>query len=384
MGLVQRVYGCLVIAAAILMGQLFFSGQLPANEASGKKMQEREKTEENKEAKGKEKSKEKIKEKKEEKQTDASKPSQSLVIYTSRGEELIQPVIDLYSEQTGTKVRYQTGSSGMFIEKIKAQGTQVEADVFMTVDAGNLWAAKEAGLLKKVELEAVEKAIPSAYRDGDGSWWGVSLRARTIIYNPSLVKVTELSTYEDLATSKWKNKLCLRTAKKVYNQSLVAMLMHYHGIKKTKEIVSGWVANLATSVFSNDTHLIEAIASGKCAVGIANSYYLGRLQKKNPQIQAKIFWVSGTTGVHLNVSGLGILKHAKNIDAAKEFVEFLLTPKAQEMFAGLNLEYPVVKATPLDPIVSAWGVPSGSKMPLTEVGRLQKAAIKVMDSAGYK
>ena len=367
---VKRVYGHLVIAAIILMGQLLFSHPSRADEAVSKKAQETKK--------------EKIGDKKQEKQTDTSKPAKSLVIYTSRGEELIQPVIDLYTEQTGTKVRYQTGLSGMFIEKMKAQGNKVEADVFMTVDAGNLWAAKEAGLLKKVKLEAVDRLLPSAYRDNEGSWWGVSLRARTIIYHPSLVKVQDLSTYEDLATSKWKNKLCLRTAKKVYNQSLVAMLMHYHGTQKTQQIVSGWVANLATSVFSNDTHLIEAIASGKCAVGIANSYYLGRLQKKNPQIKAKIFWPAGTTGVHLNVSGLGILKYAKNLEAAKEFVEFLLTPKAQEIFAGLNLEYPVVKGTPIDPIVSAWGIPSGSQMPLTEVGRLQQAAIKLMDSAGYR
>lgn len=315
---------------------------------------------------------------------DAQPPS-SLVIYTSRAENLIRPVIDLYESQSGVQVKFQTGSAGLFIEKLKAQKKQVQADIFMTVDAGNLWAAKQSGLLAPMKTDFIDPSVPAAYRDADGYWFGVSLRVRSIIYNPTLTSPSQLSTYEDLSDPKWKGKLCLRTAKKVYNQSLVAMLIHHHGLEKTTKIVKGWVSNLARQVFSNDTHLIEAIAAGQCVVGVANSYYLGRLQKKNPQLAAQIFWANhSTTGVHVNVSGVGVLKYAKNLDTARDFVRFLFTPKAQEIFSQLNYEFPVIKNAALDPIVAAWGIFKPSKMPLSEAGRLQQASIKIMDSAGYR
>lgn len=309
-----------------------------------------------------------------------------LVIYTSRGEELIGPVIALFEAASGIQVKFQTGSAGMLLEKMKVRQRHPEADVFMTVDAGHLWAAAAAGLLAKIPLsEATNKLIPAAYRDADGRWLGVSLRVRTIMYNPQLVQPQELAGYEDLAQPKWRGKLCLRTAKKVYNQSLVAMLIHHHGLAKTTEIVQGWIKNLALPVFAGDTHLLKAIAAGQCAVGIANSYYLGRLQQKNPDIPVKIFWAAhATTGVHVNVSGVGILKHAPHPKAALEFVEFLFSPKAQEMFASLNFEYPVLAEAALDPLVAKWGTFRASKMPLTEAGRLQHAAIKLMDGAGYR
>lgn len=310
----------------------------------------------------------------------------SLVIYTSRGEELIGPVTKLFEDASGIQVTSQTGSAGMFLEKMKVRQNHAEADVFMTVDAGHLWAAAEAGLLTKISLsEATDKLIPAAYRDSELRWLGVSLRVRTIMYNPQLVQPQELAGYEDLAQPKWRGKLCLRTAKKVYNQSLVAMLIHHHGLAKTTAIVQGWIKNLAMPVFAGDTHLLKAIAAGQCAVGIANSYYLGRLQQKNPDIPVKIFWASdSTTGVHVNVSGIGILKHAPHPQAAREFVEFLFSLKAQQMFASLNFEYPVLAEAALDPLVAKWGTFRPSKMPLTEVGRLQHAAIKLMDGAGYR
>ncbi|MCY4380427.1 MAG: extracellular solute-binding protein [Proteobacteria bacterium] len=310
---------------------------------------------------------------------------QKLVIYTSRAEHLIKPVIDLFIKETGIQVKFQTGSAGLFIEKLKAQKKQTDADIFITVDAGNLWAAKEAGLLQQVSLPTLDQKVPRAYRDHQGYWWGISLRARTVVYNSSQVKADELSTYEDLAAPKWQGKLCLRTAKKVYNQSLVAMLIHHHGKEKTTSIIKGWVANLATKVFSSDTLLITAVSRGQCALGIVNSYYLGRLQKKGEASAVKIFWPNQkTSGVHVNVSGAGIVKHAKNLEPAKRFMNFLMTPKAQELLARLNLEYPTVAGTPLDPVVRSWGDFRASQMPLTEAGRLQSAAIKLMDYAGYR
>ena len=306
----------------------------------------------------------------------------SITVYSSRNEELLSPVLKLFEQSSKIKVTLHSAPAGMLMEKIKAQQA---ADVLITVDAGNLWAAEQASLLAPIKSEFLSRSVPAAYRDPRGHWWGVSLRLRTIFYNPTLTDVSSLSTYADLADPRWKGKLCLRTAKKVYNQSLVAMLIGEHGAEKTLQIVQGWVANLATNVFSSDTKLIEAVAAGQCAVGVANSYYYGRLLKKNPKIAAKIFWANQkTSGVHANISGAAVLKGAAHPQEAQQFVEFLLSAQAQKLFAGLNYEYPIDPKIPLDPILSSWGKFRRAQMPLIQAGKKQKQAIQLMDRAGYR
>jgi len=344
----------------------------------------------------------------------SSTDNKTLVLYTSRNEELIKPVIDAYTKKTGVKVTYHTAKAGMLLAKITAQKERQEADLFMTVDAGNLWAAKEAGILQAVSDKALEKKVPAPYRDSEGYWWGVSLRARTLFFHPDKIKPSELSTYAALAEPRFKGKLCMRTSKKVYNQSLVAMLISQYGYEKTLEVVKGWVANLAAPVFSSDTKLIEAVAAGQCAVAIANSYYYGRLLKQDPKFRVKIFWpgqpssqatqtsaVSSRSaakdkskpkdstqeeafGVHVNISGVGLLKHTKKVKLAKDFLAYLLADEAQSMFASLNLEYPVVEDVKWDPLLEQWGRFVTSSMPLSVAGQKQQEAIKLMDKAGYR
>lgn len=307
-----------------------------------------------------------------------------LIIYSARNEQLIKPVFDRYTAETGVPIRFVTDDAGPLIERLAAEAHNSPADILLTVDAGELWHAAERSLLRLVDSPILEANIPEALRDPNDRWFGFSVRARTIVYSTERVQPEELSSYEALADPKWKGRLCLRTSKKVYNQSLVAMLIAQHGEERTEQIVRGWVDNLATDVFSSDTLLIEAIAAGQCDVGIVNTYYFGRLQREKPDIPVRLFWADQEgSGVHVNVSGAGITTHAPHAQAAQEFLEWLSQDESQAMFAGLNLEYPANPEVQVDPIVAAWGRFKSNPINLSKAGELQAAAVKLMDRAGY-
>jgi iron(III) transport system substrate-binding protein len=309
----------------------------------------------------------------------------TITVYSARKEHLIKPLFDAYTEKTGVQIRYITDKAGPLLARLKVEGANTPADMLMTVDAGNLWQAANEGVLSPVESEPLETNIPEYLQDPENRWFGLSKRARTIIFSTDRVKASELSSYEDLADPKWKGRLCLRTSKKVYNQSLVAMLIARHGEKKTSEIVEGWVDNLATQPFSNDTKLMEAIAAGQCDVGIVNTYYFGRLQKKDPDIRLALFWPNQeSSGVHINISGAGITQYAKNRNAAINLLEWLSSPEAQQQFAALNMEYPVNPTVSPDPMVATWGEFRADDLNVTMAGELQTQAIKLMDRAGYR
>lgn len=311
--------------------------------------------------------------------------SDEIVVYSARKEHLIKPLFDAYTAKTGTKIRYTTGKAGALFERLKAEGDNTPADLFITVDAGNLWQAANAGLLQSVKSDLLDKNIPANLKDPQNRWFGLSVRARTIVYNTSNVDPKDLSTYEDLADPKWTGKLILRTSKKVYNQSLVASLIAEHGQQKAETIVKGWVSNLAAAPFSNDTKSLEAVAAGIGDFTIVNTYYFGRLQKKKPDLPLAIFWPNqNSTGVHMNVSGAGVTTHAKNKKGATDLIEFLASPEAQEKFAGLNMEYPVNPVVQPDTVVGAWGTFTGNPLNVSTYGELQKDAIKLMDKMGYK
>lgn len=313
--------------------------------------------------------------------SEASSASKKLVVYTHRNEQLIKPLFEAYTKETGTKVEYLTGEPGPLFERIKAEGKGTPADVFLSVDAGSLWQADKEGLFLPIESKKLNERIPSHLRAPNGSWYGLSLRSRTIFYNREKVKPSDLADYASLADSKWKGRLCLRTSKKVYNQSLVAMMIAREGEKKTSEVVKGWVQNLATDVFNNDTKLLEAIESGECHVGIANTYYLGRLVKEGKATKVGVYFPPAT---HMNVSGGGVLKHSKNKEEASRFLEWLVTPEAQKLYADSNMEYPVVTGVEPDPIVKAWGLPKADTTPLSKAGELQRSAILLMERAQYR
>ena len=315
--------------------------------------------------------------------------AEQVVVYSARNEQLIKPLFDAYQKETGVEVKFITDKEGPLMARLKAEGRNTPADVLLTVDAGNLWQAAEEGLLRPIKSKTLEANVPAHLRDPDNEWFGLSVRARTMIYNPNRVKPGELSTYEDLASPKWKGRLCLRTSKKVYNQSLVAMMIYEYGEGKTEDIVAGWVKNLATAPFPDDTKTMEAVAAGQCDVAIVNTYYFGRLMEKNPNLPLAVFWPNQTVknksaGVHVNISGAGVTRHAKNPAGAQKLIEWLASEKAQNLFADVNMEYPVNPRVKPDPKVAAWGDFKQNLINVKEAGTLQAKAVKLMDRVGYK
>ncbi len=308
-----------------------------------------------------------------------------VVVYSARKEHLIQPLFDAYTRETGTRIKYITGKAGVLLERIRAEGKNTPADLLLTVDAGNLWHAAEGGILQAVSSRTLANNIPAHLRDPGNMWFGLSVRARTIVYNTEKVKPEDLSTYESLAEPGWKGRLVLRTSKKVYNQSLVAMFLAEHGDKKTEEIVSGWVANLAAQPFSSDTKVLEAIAAGLGDVGIVNTYYYGRLMKKKPNLPLKLYWPNqGTNGVHVNTSGAGVTLHAKHREEAVKLLEWLSSEKAQSLFADSNMEYPANPRVEPHRLVLAWGKFKQNLNNLENAGKFQAASVRIMDRAGYR
>lgn len=311
--------------------------------------------------------------------------AEQVVVYSARIEKLIKPMFDTFTKETGIPVKFVTDKAGVLLARLGAEGKNTPADMLITTDAGNLWAAVQKGLLLSIESEKLEANIPVYLRDPQKKWFGLSVRARTIVYNTDKVNPAELSTYEDLANLKWQGRLCLRTSKKVYNQSLVAMMIAEYGKEKTEQIVRGWVANLATDPLSNDTKAMEFVTAGKCDVTIVNSYYYGRLIEKIPNSPLAIFWPNQDgSGVHVNISGAGIIKSTKNKKAAVMLLEFLSSKKAQKLFTDVNMEYPVNPKVSPDSIVSAWGSFKQNQMNVVKAGELQTEAVKLMDRAGYR
>ena len=308
-----------------------------------------------------------------------------VIVYSSRQEYLIKPLFDLFTEETGIEVQYQTGEEGPLIARLQAEGEATFADVLYTVDAGNLWSASNKGLLMSIDSAVLKQNIPENLREPQGQWFGLSVRARTIVYAKDRVDPSELSTYEDLADPKWKGRLCLRTSKEVYNISLVATIIERLGEDATQKIIEGWVDNLAAPVFSSDTLVIEAIAAGQCDVGLANSYYLGRKQVEDENYPVALFWANqDTSGTHVNISGAGLTRYAKNPEGAQRLLEWLSTEEPQIMFSELNLEFPANPAVPSAEQVAAWGDYIQDKINVEAAGRLQSAAVMLMDRADYR
>lgn len=313
-----------------------------------------------------------------------AKPAE-LVVYSARKDHLIRPLFEEYTKKTGVEIKFTTDKAGALFTRLKAEGARTPADILITVDAGNLWQAAEAGLLKSLDSEALERDVPAHLRDPQGRWFGLSKRARTIVYKKGQVDPAELSTYAALGDEQFKDRLCLRTAKKVYNQSLVAGMIEQMGAEAAEKVVKSWVNNLAVDVFSSDTKLIEAIVSGPCEVGVANTYYLGRLQRDKPDLPVGIYWPNQKDGgVHVNVSGAGVVKHSDQTEAAQALIEWLASSEAQEKFASLNLEFPVKQSVAVDPIVKAWGEFKEDDISVARFGALQAESVKLMDRAGYR
>ena len=314
-----------------------------------------------------------------------AKDSSELTVYTSRQPQLIEPIVEQFTNETGIKVNLLSGNAQELMERIDIEGEDSPADIFMTVDAGVLWQAAERDILAKIDSEILKENIPAHLRDSKNEWFGLSKRARTIVFSSDQFKDNDFSTYEDLADPKWKGKLCLRTSKKVYNRSLIASMIDAYGFDKSKEVVSGWVSNLATEVFSNDTNALKAVSSGQCGVTIVNTYYLARLLDDPEYNNLSLFWANQSDrGVHVNISGAGVVKTSKNKKNAVLFLEYLSSNRAQDFYASANKEYPVLIGAKIDESIENWGSFREHTINVSKLGSLQKEAVFLAQEVGYK
>jgi iron(III) transport system substrate-binding protein len=307
-----------------------------------------------------------------------------IVVYSARIERLIKPMFDAFTARTGIRVKAFSASEGELFERLKAEGAQTPADVLMTVDVGNLWLAQHAGLLQGFTSPAVEKSIPANLRARDNAWVGLAVRARTIAYATERVKPADLSTYEALGDPRWKGRLCLRTSQKVYNQSMVASMIRTLGEKRTEEVVRSWMAN-EPRIFASDTKLLEATAAGQCDVGLVNTYYLAQIKAREPTFPVAFFWPNQQDrGVHVNISGAGVTRHARHRAEAIRLIEFLASAEAQNLYADVNYEYPANPAVKANALLAAWGSFKADPTDVAASGEHQAAAVRLMDRAGWK
>lgn len=304
-------------------------------------------------------------------------------IYTARHYG-VEPVFAEFTKETGIAVRFTTGSDAILRERIKVEGEHTLADVYVAVDAGNLWLAAQDGLLAPVDSAALSANIPESLRDPGNRWFGLTQRVRTIMYHPDRVSPEELSTYEALADPRWHGRLLLRPATHSYTQSLVAGLIAAHGRERAGEVVRGWIANSPTLIDS-DTRILETLAAGGGDVAITNHYYLGRLLEANPNFPIRVFWANqGDRGAHVNISGAGVTAHAPNRGNAVALLEWLSGPRGQKLFADTNHEFPANPNVEPHPIIAGFGAFNADPMGKEEYGRLQVEAIKLLDEAGYR
>ena len=313
-------------------------------------------------------------------------------VYSGRKEKLIKPLLDRFTAETGIKTNLVTAKADKLLTRLKNEGRNTPADVFITVDAGRLYRAKQAGVLASVESLALNSAVPAHLRDPEGQWVGLSQRARGIFYAKDRVKPEQLSTYEDLASDKWKRKICIRGSGNIYNQSLVASLIASNGKDEAQQWSNKLVKNMARPPKGGDRDQIKAAAAGQCDIAIANTYYYGSMltNKKDPsQVKAAesmaVFWPNQQSrGSHVNISGAGITKYAKNPVNALKLLEFLVNPESQKWYAEVNFEYPVSETAEISELVKSWGSFKSDKLNLDILGRNNAEAVRTMDRAGWK
>lgn len=312
-------------------------------------------------------------------------------VYSARQEQLILPLLDRFTEETGVTVNLVTGKADELLKRLELEGEATPADVFITVDAGRLHRAKEAGVLQAVDSEILSTAINSHLRDDDKQWFGMSMRARPIFYAKGSGWEDKIDSYQDLADEGVKGQLCIRGSSNIYNQSLVAALIEHLGEENTESWAKGVVENFARNPAGGDTDQIKAVAAGVCELAVANTYYYGRLansdsaEDKAIVEKVGIIWPNqADIGTHINVSGAGVTKYSKNRDNAVALLEYLVSPESQKWYAQVNNEYPVVENAEVDSFLQSLGEFKADDIALTVLGENNRASVELMDRAGWK
>lgn len=312
-------------------------------------------------------------------------------VYSSRKEELIKPILDEFTQETGIKVNLVTGADDALITRLQTEGSKSPADLLITADAGRLYRAKEAGLLQAINSTFVKNSVPANLRDVDSTWVGLTQRARPIFYVKGQVDPSSLSTYEALVDSEFAGRICIRSSSNIYNQSLIASMIDAVGVDATEDFAKGLVSNMARPPAGGDTDQLKAAAAGVCDIAIANTYYFGRLvnseKESDREVADKlaIFWPNqDDRGTHVNVSGVALTGASKNADDAVKLIEFMLTSDAQTWYSEVNNEYPVVTSVEPSDTLKSWGEFKADSVNLTKLGENNRAAVELMDRAGWR
>jgi len=312
-------------------------------------------------------------------------------LYSSRHYDTDVALYQAFTDETGIEVNLIEGDADQLIERIKAEGRNSPADVLITVDAGRLWRAEDAGLLQPVSSAVLEERIPAKLRHPAGQWFGLSQRLRGIVYARDRVDPGEITSYEELADPKWQGRVCIRSSTNVYNQSLVASMIEANGVEETEAWAEGLVDNLARPPQGGDTDQIQAVAAGECDVAVVNHYYFVRLIESESEDDRAVadkvdivFPNQDGRGAHANVSGAGVVATAPNQGNAVRFLEYLTTPEAQAYFAQGNYEFPVVDGVKLVPVLEQWGEIRTDDVNAAKLGENNPEAVKLMDRVGWK
>jgi iron(III) transport system substrate-binding protein len=322
---------------------------------------------------------------------DSAETGGEVNVYSSRHYDTDDQLYTMFTEQTGIRVNVIEGRDDEMIERIISEGVNSPADVLVTVDAGRLWRAQEAGILQPIDSPTLNQAIPEYLREPQGHWFGLTRRARVIMYNKDRVNPDQLSTYEALAAPEWQGRICVRSSSHVYNQSLLGSMIETDGEARAEEWTKGIVANLAREPEGGDTDQIKAVAAGQCDVAISNHYYWARLATSEDAADREIaeqigvfFPNQGDRGTHVNISGAGVTANAPNRENAIRFIEFLASTDAQQIFAEGNLEFPAVEGVPLAPVVAELGDFKADTVNVSTYGKNNPKAVQIFDRSNWR
>ncbi|MGH1329265.1 MAG: Fe(3+) ABC transporter substrate-binding protein [Paracoccaceae bacterium] len=308
-------------------------------------------------------------------------------VYSYRQPELIAPLTEAFTAQTGIDVNVAYLEKGM-VERLLAEGERSPADVILTVDISRLNEAVEAGVTQAVHSETMAANVPAAYHDPEGQWWGLTTRARIVYASKERVAPGEITTYEDLADPKWKGRICTRSGTHAYMIGLTSAYLKHHGAEETKAWLEGLKANLARKPQGNDRAQVKAIWAGECDISLGNTYYMGKMLADPEQIEwansvRLDFPVFEGAGTHVNISGVAMTKATDNAAEALQFMEFLTSPAAQEIYAEANFEYPIAPGSKPAELVSGWGEFTADDVNLMDLAKLRPDALKITQEVDF-
>jgi iron(III) transport system substrate-binding protein len=313
--------------------------------------------------------------------------SREVNVYSYRETKLIQPLFEAFSKETGIKVNMISASSGLE-QRIATEGANSPADLLLTVDIGRLQDAVNAGIGQPIKSDILEKAVPAQFRDPNGAWVGLSMRARVVYASRQRVPQAAMS-YEELSDPKWKGKVCIRSGQHAYNNALFAAFIAHHGEEKAEAWLKGLKANLAQKPSGGDREVARDIAAGKCDIGLGNTYYWALMLNQEPDKKA---WAEATKvilpkfqdgGTHVNLSGVVLIKHAPNKANAMKLIEWMVSDTAQRLYADLNYEYPIRPGIPVNPTIASYGELNPDSIPISAIAENKKKAANLVDKVGF-